>query len=248
MDDGINIDTLKEQLDRVKDKDLKSALSWSNSIYFTSLPISKWDVKHITHWANHMKTARGQDEDMDVVEAIAVVRKAVQLNKNFNLTDVQILACLISLNSSSSGVSSEAVRGKLLQVATGEGKSIIVVILAIVNALREAASGRKPQADIITSSPVLAERDAKDKMRLFKMFELSVSFNNDTSAYVKGILFYFQTFLYFSCLLFNLINFFNKRFQGVLQIGHCVRRSVSVPVRQTSRPLQPTRHSGRSRV
>jgi len=68
----------------------------------------------------------------------------------------------------------------LLQVSTGEGKSTIVSVLAIIHALK----GKK--IDIITSSPVLAERDAKEKMKLYEMFNLTCADNNDKSVYVKG--------------------------------------------------------------
>lgn len=53
-------------------------------------------------------------------------------------------------------------------------------MLAIIYALK----GKK--VDIITSSPVLAERDAKEKVKLYNMFGLSCSDNNDKSIYIKG--------------------------------------------------------------
>lgn len=40
--------------------------------------------------------------------------------------------------------------------------------------------------DVITSSPVPAERDAKSKAKLFKMFNLTCSDNNDRTVYLKG--------------------------------------------------------------
>ena len=89
------------------------------------------------------------------------------------MTDSQILSCFIALNANSN-------QGRLLQVATGEGKSTIVSALALINALK----GKK--VDVITSSPVLAERDAKEKAKLYLMFGLTCADNNDKSIYIKG--------------------------------------------------------------
>lgn len=55
-----------------------------------------------------------------------------------------------------------------------------MAIFAIVKALE----GHK--VDIITSSPILAERDAKHKSSLYDMFDLSCADNNDKSFYFKG--------------------------------------------------------------
>ncbi len=89
------------------------------------------------------------------------------------MNDAQILSCIIILNKKKD-------QGRLIQVATGEGKSIIVSVLAIKNCLQ----GKK--VDIVTSSSVLAERDAKSKSHLFALFELTCSDNNDKSIYIKG--------------------------------------------------------------
>lgn len=59
------------------------------------------------------------------------------------MTDSQILSCILALKCDQN-------KGRLLQVSTGEGKSTIVSVLAIIYAL----SGFK--VDVITSSPVLA--------------------------------------------------------------------------------------------
>ena len=57
---------------------------------------------------------------------------------------------------------------------------MIISVLAIIWAL----TGKK--VDVITSSPVLAERDAKEKARLYRIFGFTCADNNDKAIYIKG--------------------------------------------------------------
>ncbi len=109
----------------------------------------------------------------NIIEALTVIKRANFLHTGFHMTDSQILSCLVTLKDIQN-------QRRLLQVATGEGKSTIVSVLAIIHALK----GKK--VDIITSSPVLAERDAKEKAGLYNMFGLTCADNNDKSIYIKG--------------------------------------------------------------
>ncbi|CAJ1085938.1 protein translocase subunit SecA 2-like [Xyrichtys novacula] len=61
--------------------------------------------------------------------------------------------------------------GRLIQVATGEGKSCIVAMFAA----HQVRKGRK--VDIMSSSPVLAERDLMDWKKFYKKLGLTVSCN-----------------------------------------------------------------------
>ncbi len=163
---------LPNQLKNIKSESLKSAILSNN----VNIPICEWSEKHIGLWADKIASLNVDEIDPFLEEAVAVIKRANFIFTRFELTDTQILCSLISLNSSKNS------RGKLLQVATGEGKSTIVCILAIINAL----TSKDDKVNIITSSSVLAERDAKDKNKLFKMFNLKCSSNNDASVYIKG--------------------------------------------------------------
>ncbi len=61
--------------------------------------------------------------------------------------------------------------GRLIQVGTGEGKSCIVAMFAAYRAMR----GEK--VDIMSSSPVLAERDCKEWEKFYKALGVSVNSN-----------------------------------------------------------------------
>ncbi|MGH0152719.1 UNVERIFIED_CONTAM: hypothetical protein FKN15_023203 [Acipenser sinensis] len=71
--------------------------------------------------------------------------------------------CLLALTNS----------GKLLEVATGEGKSCIIAMFAVFRVLK----GEK--IDIVSSSSVLSERDAKDWKDFYSLFNITVDTNTD---------------------------------------------------------------------
>ncbi|CAF1533311.1 unnamed protein product, partial [Rotaria sordida] len=165
---------LLEIIEKIKSSDLISRVL-DNTIKDQSIYIAQWTEEQIRQWAHIVK------ENVDywtkindfTIEALAVIKQANFLHTKFHLTDAQILSCLISLNANVD-------KGRLLQIGTGEGKSTIISVLAVIHALK----GKK--VDIITSSPVLAERDAKEKEKFYNMFNLQCSDNNDKSLYLAG--------------------------------------------------------------
>ena len=132
---------------------------------------SDWKEKDIKMWAKEIQEHKKEFSDY---EAIAVILRANFIVTRYTLTDIQKLCSLIALRSG------DNLKGKLLEVATGEGKSTIICILAIIHCLR----GR--QVDVITTSPVLAARDATQKGKIYQMFGLTCSENSDKTVYLKG--------------------------------------------------------------
>lgn len=92
--------------------------------------------------------------------------KAVEKTKKITPRLTQMVSwCLLVLSKSS----------HLVQVGTGEGKSCIVAMFAAYQALE----GKTP--DVISSSPILAERDAKEWSVFYKEMKITVDVNTNKS-------------------------------------------------------------------
>jgi len=159
---------LFEDIDQIQKTKLLSyvALFGRSALKITKAKITTW-VKRVKSDSEYWSKPES------LKEALTVINEANALHTGFLLTNAQVLSCIVLLNA-------DPKKGRLLQVGTGEGKSTIVSVIAIVHALQ----GKK--VDIITSNPVLADRDAKEKAGLYKMFGLSCMDNADKSVYIKG--------------------------------------------------------------
>ncbi|CAF0958688.1 unnamed protein product [Adineta steineri] len=131
--------------------------------------VEKWTTDDILEWAKKFKGSRLLLSKESVREAIIVVSQAINLFLGFFPRDTQILALWLFLNPDLNKTN----MGCLAQISTGEGKSIIVAALAAIKALG------CHRIDVITSSSVLAIRDAEDFEPFFTMFGLQVSNNCD---------------------------------------------------------------------
>jgi len=149
-------------------------LDVKTSIFEIQKKISELSKEDIFAWAKIVKSDTSHFKSASfLIEALAVIKRAVFLDTGFHLTDVQVISSVVMLNTSEG-------HGRLIEVETGGGKSIIVCVLAIIKALQGET------VDIVTSSPVLAQRDAVEKAKLFQMFGLSCSDNSDKAIYIKG--------------------------------------------------------------
>ncbi|CAF3721548.1 unnamed protein product [Rotaria sp. Silwood1] len=98
---------------------------------------------------------------------IAVIIQGVYIFKQVRPRDIQILSLLLFIENQQKN------RGRLAQIRTGEGKSIIIAMLAAYLSLAPA----KKCVDIITTSEVLAQRDAEEFASFYQMFNLTVGHN-----------------------------------------------------------------------
>lgn len=139
-------------------------------------PIGNWQAADIRQWATTIRSNYNAEillSSSFLVETLAVLRRANYLVTHYQLTTTQILSCLHALQDRNDC-------GRLMQVATGEGKTIIISCLAIIHGLLGY------QVDVITSSPVRASEDAKSQAPFYQLFGLTVSDNIDRGVYLSG--------------------------------------------------------------
>lgn len=97
------------------------------------------------------------------ISLIPILMRVCSIKLGYKPRVIQIIALLFFLFKDQN-------KGLIEQIYTGEGKTIIISFLAIIKALE----GKK--VDILTSSCVLAERDAKEMKELYNFFGLSVDY------------------------------------------------------------------------
>ncbi|KAL0102439.1 hypothetical protein PUN28_018008 [Cardiocondyla obscurior] len=180
-----NIDTLIELMDNFYEDDDIDGIDNPNEKINTKHDESLNEIKKIVTATNESETMsenvimekikklrtnisiyQGKDAKIqyiqkNITEIFNLINNAIQLKRNYRLRDTQKLAILTLLKN----------QKMLIQASTGEGKSLIVVVLAIFKTL----CGQK--VDIITSSSVLAKRDAQDNSDIYNLFSINVSHN-----------------------------------------------------------------------
>lgn len=98
-----------------------------------------------------------------IIYTIASMIRVIELEFHFILREIQIISLIICiLNNHNNGLIEE--------IKTGEGKSLIIALLAIIHCL----DGKK--VDILTSSSVLAERDSLDLKKIYSYYHLSTDY------------------------------------------------------------------------
>ncbi len=141
------------------------------------LPIAEWSQDDILEWARIVSNIPHYfDDPAHITQGVAIVKRANFFVTGFQFTHTQTQACLIALLKKKD-------RGRLLQVATGEGKTTIISTVAIILKL---SGSDDILPDIITSSSVRAEEDTRKQASLYQFFKMTVADNLDRSVYVKG--------------------------------------------------------------
>ncbi|XP_055355082.1 uncharacterized protein LOC129600552 [Paramacrobiotus metropolitanus] len=201
---GYEWEILQLHIFRIFNADLRSR------VYKSDILVNTWTDTDITNWALQAVARKCEYRPAEfVTEALAIARLAMEKFKNFVLTKVQILSCLVALDK----LKKDTTKGQLQQVATGSGKSAIVAVLAAVKALEGHT------VDIYTSSPVLAERDAQEWAPFYQMFGLTCGHNGDKGVYVaKKKPCYDQRIVYGECAQFQ-FDYLRDKYSGLGTLG-----------------------------
>ena len=105
-----------------------------------------------------------------VSSCLAVTSMALQICKKFRPSNTQLVSyCLLVVQRRNK-------KGRLLEILTGEGKSCIIAMVAATYALL----GRT--VDIVTSSPVLSQRDADEWREFYTYMKLDVGCNVENNT------------------------------------------------------------------
>lgn len=154
-------ENLQQDIKKIEEKKYSQILT-SESV--PNKEITSFTAEDIKQWAKKLNAQIIKEQTHEV---IAVIGRAVQIVCGFYPRDTQLVALWLFVCDVNQKLN------KLGQIATGEGKTLIVAMCAIFKAL----TGK--HVDVVTSSSVLAKRDAKEMGKLFGLFNLGVANNCD---------------------------------------------------------------------
>ena len=160
-------DEIRRYARKLKAEVLKIKDLSKSKIFDTDKPISEWERNDILNWWSAFKAYDNKSKNSIIREAISVIMRGNKLLHDYFPRFTQIITILIMMKWSNSGL--------LMQVATGEGKSLIVAMLATLKWLQGHT------VDIVTSADHLAERDAKEMESFYALFGLTVGDNKAMS-------------------------------------------------------------------
>lgn len=126
--------------------------------------IHNWTDTEIQGWLGVLNGQTIAEKQSNLSEILAVVRRAVFLKYKHELRLVQFISVIILLEKNQN-------LGRLLEITTGEGKSVTIAVLAAIKVFL----GKS--VDIITTSDFLADRDWENNKSFFSLLGIEISNN-----------------------------------------------------------------------
>ena len=185
--------------------------------YYYEHYIQKFDEISLKRKINDLKykILSNKNDQNNYIELISIMIKVNKIIFYYKPREIQILAVLFFLYKDKHS-------GLIEEILTGEGKTIIISFLAIIKAFQ----GKK--IDILTSSLVLAERDANEMRRFYNYFGLSVDYcknffkdnfkKNESSEKKENLDCYNADIVYGDCLSFE-SDILRTEFMGIVGRG-----------------------------
>src|SRR6201988_2342351 len=156
---GRAINALEPQMEKLTDAELRAKTDEFRSRFRDRLPGVPDDAgggADQAHLADRRTAARREVLDELLPEAFAVVREAGRRTLNMRHFDVQLVGGIVLH------------RGKIAEMKTGEGKTLVATLPAYLNAL--AGKG----VHVVTVNDYLARRDSEWMGRIYRFLGMSV--------------------------------------------------------------------------
>lgn len=130
------------------------------------------EKKDVQEWARVFKALSSDKLKLDimVIELCSYLSYAVKHTEGYLPRNTQLTAVLLFIDGIRRGT------GRIAKIDTGEGKTLIVQMLAVVRALNNQTT------DVITTSSVLATPHSKMAVELLSYFNINVSNNCDSDC------------------------------------------------------------------
>ena len=195
----INIDRIQSIVTKVNDM----ALSCRNittdktpvSVIINGMPTRKTtEEAFFINKTNEFRTRLRNGESLDdiMVEALAVVREAIKRRLGMFPYDTQIEAAISMIGNK---IDSESRERVIAEMKTGEGKTLVQILVAYLNVLEATKDEDKSKwssVHVITSNDALAKRDQTANSKVFKLLGITSGFvpsrrstQNDTLAQIN---------------------------------------------------------------
>ena len=180
-----NKDISNDLCEKLKNIILKIRYNYNNKIQtnngeikLPNYPINAYEKEDIQKWAKSKRTLSSIKNEEFLSEALAIIDRANFSVEGHRIREVQFISILLILLSPKN-------KGVFAQIKTGEGKSTIVSVIAVIKALQN------EYVDILSSSIILAQRDKNEKKEFYDYFKLTVgsSDDEDESLYLKNIVY-----------------------------------------------------------
>lgn len=167
---------VKELLDRANGESILERCIRKLDQMTNESNIYKLKPEELKTWAQEFKqkdpSSINSIEAPAILELVSAISRAAQCVFGFGLRSTQLMALLIFIDSILNKM-----KGRLANISTGEGKSLITISTTIAQLLLKGGT-----VDILTSSEILAERDAEESEQMFGLFNINVSNNCDAKA------------------------------------------------------------------